>query len=71
MCSSDLRWSPIVPVFGDGRFPTQPVWVEDVALAFALAVEQPGLSGAFELGGPQVLTYEEFQIGRASCRERV
>src|SRR2546422_7877390 len=40
------RWSPVVPVFGDGRFPTQPVWVEDVALAFALAVEQPGLSGA-------------------------
>src|SRR5258707_13887538 len=41
------RWSPAVPVFGDGRFPTQPVWVEDVALAFALAVEQPALVGAF------------------------
>src|SRR5439155_80285 len=32
------RWSPVVPVFGDGHYPTQPVWVEDVALAFALAV---------------------------------
>ena len=66
------RWSPIVPVFGDGRFPTQPVWVEDVALAFALAVEQPALSGAFELGGPQVLTYEEFlrAIGRATRHPR-
>jgi len=62
------RWSPVVPVFGDGRFPTQPVWVEDVALAFALAVEQPALAGAFELGGPEVLTYEEFllAIGRAA-----
>jgi len=66
------RWSPVVPVFGDGQFPTQPVWVEDVALAFALAVEQPGLGGAFELGGPQVLTYEEFllAIGRATGHPR-
>jgi uncharacterized protein YbjT (DUF2867 family) len=62
------RWSPAVPVFGDGRFPTQPVWIEDVALAFALAAEQPDRIGEFELGGPQVLTYEEFvlAIGRAS-----
>lgn len=66
------RWSPVVPVFGDGRFPTQPVWVEDVALAFALAVEQPALAGAFELGGPEVLTYEEFllAIGRAARHPR-
>jgi uncharacterized protein YbjT (DUF2867 family) len=66
------RWSPVVPVFGDGQFPMQPVWVEDVALAFALAVEQPTLSGAFELGGPQVLTYEEFllAIGRAARHPR-
>src|SRR5207237_44973 len=49
------RWSPLVPVFGDGRFPTQPVWIEHVALAFALAVERPALEGAFELGGPAAL----------------
>ncbi len=61
-------WSPAVPVFGDGRFPTQPVWVEDVALAFAFGVERHDVSGVFELGGPQVLTYEEFllAIGRAA-----
>ena len=66
------RWSPVVPVFGDGHFPTQPVWVEDVARAFALAVEQPALAGAFELGGPEVLTYEEFllAIGRAARHPR-
>src|SRR5438552_3071739 len=66
------RWSPVVPVFGDGRFPTQPVWAEDVALAFALAAEQSALAGVFELGGPQVLTYEEFllAIGRAARRPR-
>jgi uncharacterized protein YbjT (DUF2867 family) len=62
------RWCPAVPVFGDGRFPTQPVWIEDVALAFARAVESPALSGVFELGGPAVLTYEDFvrAIGRAA-----
>lgn len=66
------RWSPLIPVFGDGRFPTQPVWVDDVALAFALAAEQSDKVGVFELGGPQVLTYEEFvlAIGRASGHPR-
>jgi len=62
------RWSPVIPVFGDGTFPTQPVWIGDVALAFALAAEQADRVGTFELGGPQVLTYEEFvlAVGRAS-----
>jgi len=66
------RWSPLVPVFGDGRFPTQPVWIEDVALAFALAAERPASGGVFELGGPAALTYEEFvrAIGRAAGHPR-
>ena len=66
------RWSPLVPVFGDGRFPMQPVWIEDVALAFALAAERPTLGGVFELGGPASLTYEEFvrAIGRAAGHPR-
>lgn len=66
------RWSPAIPVFGDGGFPTQPVWVDDVALAFALAAERRDLAGEYELGGPQVLTYEELllAVGRASGRAR-
>ena len=66
------RRSPVIPVFGDGRFPTQPVWVEDVALAFALAAERSDVTGVLELGGPQVLTYEEFllAIGRAAGHPR-
>jgi len=61
---------PVIPVFGDGRFPTQPVWIEDVALAFALGAERDELTGTFELGGPAVLTYEDFvlAIGRAAGR---
>jgi NADH dehydrogenase len=66
------RWSPAVPVFGDGRFPTQPVWIEDVVLAFARAAENPALTGVFELGGPEVLSYENFlrAIGRAAGHPR-
>ena len=59
-------------MFGDGRFPTQPVWIDDVALAFALAAERPDTVGVFELGGPEVLTYEDFllTIGRATGHSR-
>ena len=66
------RWSPVVPVFGDGRYAMQPVWIEDVALAFARAAEDPALVGAYELGGPAVLTYEDFvlAIGRAAGAPR-
>ena len=66
------RWSPVVPVFGDGRFPTQPVWVDDVALAFALAAENTRFTGAFELGGPTPIAYETFvrAIGRAAGHPR-
>ncbi len=66
------RWSPVVPVFGDGGYPTQPVWIEDVALAIALAAERATLTGAFELGGPAVLSYADFvrAIGRAAGHPR-
>lgn len=61
------RWSPVVPLFGDGRFLTQPVWIEDVALAFALAAERADVGGVLELGGPEVLSYAELvrAVGRA------
>lgn len=66
------RWLPLVPVFGDARFPMQPVWVEDVAQAFALAAERAELTGTYELGGPDIMTYKEFvqAIGRASRHPR-
>jgi NADH dehydrogenase len=72
MLSRLHRWSPVIPIFGDGHFPTQPVWIEDVALAFALALEGTDVVGTFELGGPDVLTYDEFvrAIGRAAHHPR-
>lgn len=66
------RLLPVVPVFGDGRFPTQPVAVGDVARAFVLALERRDLTGTYELGGPEAITYEDFvrAIGRAVGRPR-
>jgi len=66
------RWMPMVPVFGDGRFLTQPVWVGDVALAFALAAEGAGAAETLELGGAAPISYDEFvrAIGRASGNPR-
>lgn len=66
------RWLPAVPVFGDGGFLIQPVWVEDVALAFALAAERASVVGAFEIGGPAPISYREFllAIGRAAGHPR-
>jgi uncharacterized protein YbjT (DUF2867 family) len=51
-----VRSAPVVPVIGDGSFPLQPVAVETVAGAIAQAVVSPR-DAAYELGGPEVLTY--------------
>ena len=53
-----LRRLPIFPMFGRGVTRIQPVYVEDVAEAVALALEQP--TKTFECGGPHVYTYADF-----------
>jgi NADH dehydrogenase len=52
-----VRLAPVVPVIGDGLYRMQPVWLEDVAEAFALAVERGDLSGTFDIAGPESLTW--------------
>lgn len=66
------RFAPVIPIFGDGSFPLQPVWIGDLALAFALAAEGRGDDGTYELGGPSAITYEHFvqAIGRAAGHPR-
>lgn len=55
-----LRKAPFVPVPGDGSYRLQPVFIGDVAKGFADAVSRPDLEGkAFNVGGPQRLTYNE------------
>lgn len=54
-------YSPALPLVGGGRTRFQPVFVGDVAQAVALALQGgvAGGAGAYELGGPDVMTFEE------------
>ncbi len=55
-----VRLAPLTPVVGTGEVRLQPIWVEDVAQFFAQAVDTPGAAnGLFEVGGPQVVTWNE------------
>ncbi len=51
------RMAPIVPLVGaHARF--QPVYVDDVARGAVVAVSGAGHDGIYELGGPDVMTFE-------------
>jgi len=53
------RFSPVLPLIG-GSTRFQPVFVGDVAEAFAKIVEHPDLAGkAYELGGPEIMSFRE------------
>jgi uncharacterized protein YbjT (DUF2867 family) len=55
-----VRSFPVIPVVGDGQTKFQPVSVNDVANAYVAAVDEPATAGqTFEIGGPDVLTYEQ------------
>lgn len=73
MFAGMIRSFPALPVFGADS-PLQPAWVDDVAEAVAVALENPGKHGGktFELGGPDVITMEELhqRIAKAQGRDR-
>ena len=52
------RVTPATPVIGSGEQKIQPIWIDDVAAYFAAAIEQG--SGLYELGGPDVVSWNEF-----------
>jgi len=55
-----VRLSPVVTVIGSGTTRLQPVWVDDVAAHLAAALEVPAAANrVFELGGPDVVTWDE------------
>jgi len=55
------RLAPVTPIVGDGMSRLQPIWVDDVAEYVARAVDEQAASGrVFELGGPDVVTWNEF-----------
>ena len=55
------KLSPVTPIVGPGTQRIQPIWVDDVAAYFAAGVELPEAANrTFELGGPDVVTWNEF-----------
>ena len=55
-----VRLSPVVTVIGSGKQRLQPVWLDDVAAHFATALELPAAANrTFELGGPDVVSWDE------------
>jgi uncharacterized protein YbjT (DUF2867 family) len=54
------RLSPVTPIVGSGKQRLQPIWVDDVAAYFSAAVDEPAAANrTFELGGPDVVTWNE------------
>ncbi|MBA2460647.1 MAG: complex I NDUFA9 subunit family protein [Actinobacteria bacterium] len=55
------RLAPVTPIVGPGTQRIQPIWVDDVAAYFAAAVDKPEAANrTFELGGPDIVTWNEF-----------
>jgi NADH dehydrogenase len=58
------RWLVITPLafplVGNGQARFQPLWIEDLARIMAAALVEPRtICQTFELGGPEILTYEQ------------
>jgi len=54
------RLAPVTPIIGSGERRLQPIWIDDAAAYFAEAVQRSDVSGIFELGGPDAVTWNEF-----------
>jgi len=55
------RFAPVTPIIGPGTQRLQPIWIEDLAEYYTLAVtEQAAANRTFELGGPEAVSWNEF-----------
>jgi uncharacterized protein YbjT (DUF2867 family) len=55
------RFAPVTPIIGPGTQRLQPIWIEDLAEYYALALSEPAAADhVFELGGPEAVTWNEF-----------
>ncbi|MDO8430967.1 MAG: NAD(P)H-binding protein [Candidatus Binatus sp.] len=54
-----LKFAPIFGVPGTGRQKVQPVLVDDLAACVTLAIQGRGRNGTYEVGGPDLMTFDE------------
>jgi uncharacterized protein YbjT (DUF2867 family) len=55
------KLAPVTGIIGSGEQRIQPIWIDDVGAYFAQAIERPEAANRmFELGGPDVVTWNEF-----------
>ena len=55
------KLAPVTPIVGPGTQRIQPIWAEDVGAYFAAALDLPEAANrTFELGGPDVVSWNEF-----------
>jgi uncharacterized protein YbjT (DUF2867 family) len=58
--ASLVKKAPVIPVVGNGESKFQPMRVDEVALAYRRALEDPDTRRkVYEIGGPDILTYED------------
>jgi uncharacterized protein YbjT (DUF2867 family) len=54
------KLAPITPIVGPGTQRIQPIWIDDVAASFVAGVEKHASTNrTFELGGPDIVTWNE------------
>jgi len=53
------KLAPVTPIVGSGTQRLQPIWADDVATYFVRAVDGVGTGMTFELGGPDVVSWNE------------
>ena len=74
MFSQMIRYLPVVPVIGDGKYRLQPVHVDDVCTAFTKSLsDDHSIGRVFEFGGPEVLSFNRILdiIGEALGKKKV
>ena len=55
------RLAPVTPITGPGTQKIQPIWADDVGAYFDKAIDLvPAVNRTFELGGPDVVSWNEF-----------
>jgi uncharacterized protein YbjT (DUF2867 family) len=55
------KLTPVTPIIGSGKQRIQPIWADDVGAYFAKAIDhEPATNRIVELGGPNVVTWNEF-----------